>query len=318
MKIHDDINDVKPAALEEMVGQRGVLAQVRVALAAAKTDRSKFDHSLLVGPPGLGKSQTARIIAESMRTKFKEVLGQSINCVSDLNALLLEANDRDVIHFDEAHELGKEFQTTLYLALDQKQILLQGRNGPQSLPIADFTLLLSTTDEYGLLQPLRDRCRLLLRFDYFSPKELAEIVRRRSSSLDWRLDKRVPEEIALRARGVPRLALRLLQSCRRVCRAYAKNTITLAHLEEACTLEAIDPLGLGATERKYLNLLSNGPTRLNVLAAMLGLPTRTISEVIEPFLLRVHGGLIAKDDQGRRQLTPLGRDHVSHHCQLAD
>lgn len=316
MKTHDDINDAKPSAIDDMVGQRGVLAQVRVALAAAKADQCEFDHSLLVGPPGLGKSQTARIIAEAMGTKFKEVLGQSINCVSDLNALLLEASNRDVIHIDEAHELDKQFQTTLYLALDQKQILLQGRNGPQSLPIGDFTLLLSSTDEYGILQPLRDRCRLLLQFEFFSPDELAEIVRRRSAMLEWKLEKRVPEEIALRARGVPRLALRLLQSCRRVCRAYNKQTITLAHLEQACDLEAIDPLGLGSVERKYLSLLTNGPTRLNILAAMLGLPTRTLSEVVEPFLLRVHGGLIAKDDQGRRQLTPLGREHVSNYCQL--
>jgi Holliday junction DNA helicase RuvB len=176
------------------------------------------------------------------------------------------------------------------------------------LPLADFTLLLSTTDEYCLLQPLRDRMKLLLRFDFYTPEELTTVVVQRAKGLGWDVQETAFPMIAARARGTPRLALRLLQAARRVCRSQGGHTITLAHLETACELEGIDALGLGPTEQKYLTILAHGPTRLNVIASTLGLPTRTVSQVTEAFLIRA--GLIAKDDQGRRQLTQQGREHV--------
>lgn len=307
-----DINDVKPSALNHMIGQKSVVAQVVVALDAAFADGKKFDHALLVGSPGLGKTQTAQIIAQEMASGFHDVLGQSITSAADLSALLLGAKDKDVIHVDEAHELEKPYQTALYLALDQRKIVLQGgKSGrsPQSIPIADFTLLLSSTDEYALLQPLRDRMKLLLRFEFYSPDELIEIVKHRGRALGWNVEDGVLPMIASRSRGTPRLALRLLQACRRVCRAEGEQTITLDHLQRACDLEQTDDLGLGPTEQRYLIALAEGATRLNVLASMLGLPARTVAQVSEPFLLRM--GLILKDDQGRRQLTALGRSHLA-------
>jgi holliday junction DNA helicase RuvB len=312
-----DINDVKPSALNHMIGQKSVVAQVVVALEAAFADGKKFDPSLLVGGPGLGKTQMAQIIAQEMASGFHDVLGQSITCAADLNALLLAAKDRDVIHVDECHELDKPFQTALYLALDQKKIVVQGgKSGrsPQAIPIADFTLLLSTTDEYALLQPLRDRMKLLLRFEFYSPDELTEIVRHRSRALAWIVENEVLPEIARRSRGTPRLALRLLQACRRVCRAEGEETITLNHLQRACSLEQTDDLGLGPTEQRYLTALAEGASRLNVVASILGLPARTLAQVSEPVLLRM--GLIFKDDQGRRQLTGKGRDHIARNVQM--
>jgi Holliday junction DNA helicase RuvB len=268
-----------------------------------------MDSCLMVGGPGLGKSAVARVISNEMATEFHEVIGQSITCPADLNAFLLTAKDKAICHIDECHELKKEYQTAIYLALDQKRIFIGGGKSIQSLPIADFTLLLSTTDEFCLLQPLRDRMRLVLRFEFYSEEELTMVLKHRAKCLRWDVEEAVMPLIAQRSKGTPRLALRLLQSCYRVCRSQGETTITLDYLERACGLEQIDELGLGPVEQKYIGILRDGPQRLNVIASMVGLPARTISAVTEQFLIRA--GLIIKDDQGRRQLTGVGYEHVS-------
>jgi Holliday junction DNA helicase RuvB len=306
-----DINDARPTSVRHLIGQPGVVEQIVVALDSAQQDNRKFDHALLVGPPGCGKTAASQIIAAEMGTDFLEVLGQSINSVADLNALLLQATDRAVVFIDEAHELDKSLQTAIYLCVDQRRVLLQGsRRGstPIAVPIKDFTLLLASTDEFQLLQPLRDRMRLVLRFQFYQPEDLAQIARHRTRALGWEVEESALPQIAQRSRGTPRLALRLLQAARRVARAGGESVVTLAHLERACQLEQIDHLGLGPTEQQYLGILLEGPTRLNMLASRLGLPARTVAEVTEPFLIRV--GLVVKDDQGRRQLSAEGRVHA--------
>jgi Holliday junction DNA helicase RuvB len=310
MSGNNEINDKAPTSLPELVGQKSILAQVQVALDAARQDGTKFPSALLTGGPGLGKSQLARCIAYEMGTDFIEVLGQSIRDPADLNAVLLSASERAVVHFDEAHELDKEFQVALYLAIDQRKVMLNTRSsrGPQAIPLADFSLLLSTTDEYCLLQPMRDRL-LVLRFQFFSEGELVEVLRHRSLALGWQVDDAVFPQIARRSRGTPRLALRLLQACRRVCRAGDESIISLDHLGRACLLEQIDHLGLGPVDQQYLAVLAEGTSRLNVIGSRLGLHSRTVAEVVEPYLIRV--GLVVKDDQGRRQLTAEGREHLS-------
>ena len=175
-----DINEARPSSVGHLIGQPSVKEQMTVALDSAQQDNRKFDHALLVGPPGMGKTAAAQIIAAEMGTDFLEVLGQSLKGVSDLNALLLEATDRAIVFVDEAHELEKSLQTTLYLALDQRRVLLNGgRKGstPVGIPLQDFSLLLATTDEYQLLQPLRDRMRLTLRFHFYEPEHLDKIAR---------------------------------------------------------------------------------------------------------------------------------------------
>ena len=305
------INDVAPSSLGHIIGQASVKAQVAVALDAAFADNQKFDDALLVGPPGLGKTQVAKVIASELASDLHEVLGQSIETTADLNALLLGAKAKDVVFIDEVHELAKEFQTSLYLAIDQRRIMLAGgRTGrmPQAIPIAAFTLLLATTDEYRLLAPLRDRMKLTLRFNFYDQDEVVQIVKQRSRAIGWRVEGDVLPEIARRSRGTPRLALRLLRSCRRVCRAEGETVITVEHMRRACDLEELDDRGLGPIEQKYLEILDQGGSRLNVIASMLGLPSRTVAEVSEPFLLR--SGLIVKDDQGRRILSSEGREHL--------
>ena len=310
-----DLNDAAPTSLNHIIGQRGVVDQLRVALDAAFEDHKRLDDALLVGGPGLGKSQIAVVLGHELAVTTHEALGQSLKSTSDLNALLLGAGDGDLVFVDECHELPKVHQTALYLALDRRKILVRGCSGFQSLPLANFSLLLGTTDEFCLLQPLRDRMKLVLRFDFYSVEELSKIVQHRSKALGWHLEEALLPLIAQRARGTPRLALRLLQACWRVCRAGGEEKIALRHLEKACALEHLDELGLGPVEQKYLRSLAEGASRLNVLGSMLGSPTRTLSTVIEPFLLRA--GLIAKDDGGRRQLTGLGREHLAKSCPIS-
>ena len=154
--------------------------------------------------------------------------------------------------------------------------------------------------------------RLLLRFEFYSQDELTKIVTHRAKALKWAMDESLPPMIAQRARGTPRLALRLLQACWRVCRAGGEGRITAEHLSRACELEHLDELGLGPVEQRYMRILAEGVTRLNVVASMMGLPPRTVSTVVEPFLLRA--GLVVKDDGGRRQLAAAGREHLSKSC----
>lgn len=306
-----DINEARPSSVTHLIGQASVKEQILVALDCAQQDNRKFDHALLVGPPGCGKTAAAQTICAEMGVDYLELLGQSIKGVADLNALLLQASDRAVVFIDEAHELDKSLQTALYLALDQRRVLLQGsRKGstPVAIPLNDFTLLLASTDEYQLLQPLRDRMRLTLRFQFYDPTDLEKIARMRAASLGWEVEPSVFQMASVRSRGTPRLVLRLLQAAHRVARAEASEVVTAAHLERACNLDGIDHLGLGPTEQQYVKILLEGPTRLNMLASRLGLPTRTVAEVTEPFLIR--SGLVVKDDQGKRQLSAEGRVHA--------
>ncbi len=303
-----EVNDVAPTSLSHIIGQRNVVEQLQVALDAAFADNKKLDDCMFSGGPGLGKSALANVLACEMASGFHELLAQSVSNIGELNAVLLAAKDKDVVFLDEIHELKPELQTTLYLALDKRKVFINGGKTIQSIPLANFTLILATTDPHKCLAPLRSRMKLYLELTYLSADELALVVLQRSRALGWPLDDDVPPLIGQRSKGTPRLALRLLQSARRVCRSEGDSTITVSHLQRACELEQLDEIGLGPSERRYLEILSQGSTRLNVIGSTLGLAPATITEVIEPFLIR--SGLVTKDKNSLRQLTSEGWKHI--------
>lgn len=308
-----ELGAAAPSVLEKLIGQRTVVEQIRVGLEAAWADAQRFPHALLVGPPGLGKSSFCSIVAREIGSELREALGQSIVSPSDLNNILLTAEDRDVVLIDEAHELTPEFQTALYRAVEERKLFVSGdgfHEKLRSIPLADFTLLLATTDEFRLLQPLRDRMKMTLRFGFYDIDEIEAILRQRTAALGWEVERSVMRSVAERGRGTPRLALRLLESVRRVCRAQGEVALSRDHLNRACELEQLDRLGLDISEQRYLRVLSETrePVRLNVIASRLGLPPATVSRVVESFLIRE--GLVIKGDGGR-QLSAKGRAYLS-------
>lgn len=311
-----NVNDIKPTSLSKMVGQKSVIEQVRVALDSAQMDGQKFPNALMVGPPGVGKTQICHTIAAEMASEVHEVIGSTLSNQNALFALMLGAKEKDIVYVDECHAAPKDVFTSLLLALDQQKIVLSGKNRkPQSLPLADFTLLMSTTEEYSVPRPLSDRL-ICLRFSYYSPEDLTLLLLNRVRSLGWDVHEEILPQIAQRSRGTPRLGLRLLQSCFRCCRSEGETTMTQRHLLRACELEQLDELGLGPTETQYLGIVAEGATRLNVIASRIGLPSRTVSEVTESFLIRA--SLICKDEQGRRCLTEAGHRHLSNSRQDAE
>jgi Holliday junction DNA helicase RuvB len=308
-------NDIGPTVLERFIGQQQAVAKVKVALEACWNDGTAFPHTLLVGPPGLGKTQLAKVIAAETGSQLHEALAQTLSQPADLNALLMGAGDRDVVFIDESDELDPNpFQTLLYRAMEERKLFLSRQGASTavgSIPLNNFTLLAATNNEFSLVAPLRERFKLVLRFDYYQPDELATVLRHRTTAQRWECDETVFPRIATLGRGVPRLAIRLLEASHRTARSENSSIITADHVEHTCRLEGLDEqYGLDPTELKYLEVLRTAgkPVRVGTLSARLGLPPRTISNVLEAYLLRL--GLVNRCEQGR-ELTPLGIEFVS-------
>jgi Holliday junction DNA helicase RuvB len=303
-----DLRDIRPTSLAHIVGQKHITKALRIAIDASFQERKRLDDLLLCGPPGLGKTAYASLLADELVVPFTEVLAQSITNVAELNAVLLSASE-GILFLDEIHLLHPAQQHALLQVLDKGRIFLSGGRSVQSVPVAPFTLVGATTDPDGLIGPLLDRFRIILHLDYYTHEELGEIVRQRCRALSWQIEPDLLLEIAKRGRGTPRIALRLLQSARRVQAAEGSPIITVEHLRRACEVERISDLGLDNLQQKYLHLLGNGPMRLNVLASMLGVSTKVLTKTVEPFLLR--SGLVVKTDAGLRNLTEIGQEHLS-------
>lgn len=239
---------------------------------------------------------------------FTEIMSQTLTTAAELNAVLLAAKEKQVVLLDEAHLLSPAIQTLIFAVADSGTVYVNtGGQSPQPIKLPPISLLLATTDPHHLLTPLRNRARLELNFRYYTESEIAQIVHRRSLSLNWDVHEAVLPLIAQRSKNEPRQALRILLSCRRVAISTGTTTISPKELETACRLDQIDERGLNLFEQKILQTLANRSARLNEIAGALALSPRTIQNA-EATLMRLR--LLGKDKSGLRELTPEGREHV--------
>lgn len=306
-----DLADTEPDSIFQMIGQPQVRAQVITGIDAAQNNNGRFESPVLcVGPGGCGKSQTAKCIANMLGAECRIVLAQTLKTTGDVAACFLEQKAGSVLFLDEASGLSDAVQLAMYLAIDSKRVFVPGRNrSPLALDLEPFVLLLATTHEFTLNDSLRQRCRMILRFQHYSEEELRLIAKQRAHALEWQVADEVFVEAAKRGRGTPRLVLRLLGASQRTALSEGNDTITMEHFRKTCLLEAIDCKGLDVNEQRYLQILLDGPQRVNVIASKMGLPRKTLQDVIEgDFLLR--SSLIEKDDVSRRVLTPDGLRHA--------
>ena len=238
-----DINNASPTSLRQCIGQAKAIEQISVALDASHQDNLAFPHALMVGPSSAGKSLLARVISNEMASDCYEVLGQCLKTHSDLNGFLLNLDDKSVGFIDECHLLPAHNQTLLFQCIDKQQITIGSKTkAPQHLPLKDFSLILATTEEFLVLEPLRNRVKLTIRLDYYDEPDLMKIIHHRAKALGWDIHEKVIPAIAFRSRGIPRVALNLLQSCFRCCRSLGESTITMGHfLKPAGSLDRQSP-----------------------------------------------------------------------------
>ena len=303
-----DIRDVQPTSFRQVIGQEHVKKALEVAVEASFAEHKRLDDVLLCGPPGLGKSGFVTVLQNELGLSgTTTLLAQSISNAAELNSVMLSANS-GLLFLDEIALLSATIQHSLLKILDTRTIDINTGKTVTSIPVAPFTLIGATTDPDGVIGPLLDRFRIVLHLDYYSDDELAQIVRQRLGAMRWAYEPELLTEIARRARQTPRIALRLLQSARRWQMAEGGNVLTVDHLRRACEVERISDLGLDNLQQKYLQLLANGPVRLNVLASMLGVSTKVLSKTTEGLLLR--NGMVVKTESGLRTLTEIGQRHL--------
>ncbi|WEK41911.1 MAG: Holliday junction branch migration DNA helicase RuvB [Candidatus Sphingomonas colombiensis] len=306
---------LRPKTLDEFVGQKAARENLRVFIQAAKGRGDALDHVLLFGPPGLGKTTLAQIVAREMGVGFRATSGPVIAKSGDLAALLTNLEDGDVLFIDEIHRLQPAVEEVLYPAMEDRALDLMIGEGPSArsvrIDLPRFTLVGATTRQGLLTTPLRDRFGIPVRLQFYTIDELEHVVSRAARLLDLHIARDGAAEIARRARGTPRIAGRLLRRVRDFANVAGTIEVDAAAADRALNRLEVDNLGLDAMDRRYLTMIADiyrgGPVGVETLAAGLSEPRDTIEEVIEPYLIQL--GLVARTARGR-MLNAGGWKHL--------
>ncbi len=296
---------LRPQRLAEFIGQRQVCANLAVFIEAARARRDPLDHVLFVGPPGLGKTTLAQIVARELAVNFRATSGPVIAKAGDLAALLTNLEERDVLFIDEIHRLNPVVEEILYPAMEDFQLDLIIGEGPAArsvkIDLAKFTLIGATTRAGLLTNPLRDRFGIPVRLNFYTEAELEEIVNRGARVLGIAVTADGANEIARRARGTPRIAGRLLRRLRDFAHVSGAAAIDRAVADKALAALEVDGAGLDAMDRRYLKTIAvnygGGPVGVETLAAALSEPRDGIEDIIEPYLIQC--GLLQRTPRGR-------------------
>ncbi len=306
---------LRPKVLGEYIGQDKVKENLSIYIEAARQRGEPLDHVLLYGPPGLGKTTLAGIIANEMGVNFRVTSGPAIEKPGDLAALLTNLNDGDVLFIDEIHRLSRAVEEVLYPAMEDNVLDIIIGKGPSArsirLDLHRFTLVGATTRAGQLSAPLRDRFGVILRLELYTPEQLSQIVNRSAGILNMKIDPQGSMEIASRSRGTPRIANRLLKRARDFAQVMCDGEISKQAASLALDRMEIDALGLDSIDRLILKTMiknyNGGPVGLETIAAAIGEEAVTIEDVYEPYLMQV--GFLSRTPRGRT-VTPAGYAHL--------